>query len=302
MSRLLVVEDDPDISLALKLLFTRAGYEVRHARRRPIRAAGGVRRASRPGRPRRRPARDGRLAGARAAARHQRRAGARADRARPGDGQGPRPARRRRRLPHQAVRQRRTAGPGRGAAAPFDQRRLVGQPGVRRRRAAPGPDQPAGLRQRGGGPAHSDRVPAAQHAGPARRRGAQPEPVAHPGVGRPDRNRAGAGQVRRTAAYAASSAGRTRTPHRWSRYAGSATATAGPPWRRERAASRSPPGRRRRVVRPTRPRRAPGPPPARWTGPGRHLAGRRSAGPDPGGGTARTAAGPRTAAPPARCC
>ncbi len=28
MSRLLVVEDDPDISLALRLLFTRAGYEV----------------------------------------------------------------------------------------------------------------------------------------------------------------------------------------------------------------------------------------------------------------------------------
>ena len=31
MSRLLVVEDDPDISLALRLLFTRAGYEVKQA-------------------------------------------------------------------------------------------------------------------------------------------------------------------------------------------------------------------------------------------------------------------------------
>ena len=31
MSRLLVVEDDPDITLALRLLFTRAGYEVAHA-------------------------------------------------------------------------------------------------------------------------------------------------------------------------------------------------------------------------------------------------------------------------------
>jgi len=31
MSRLLVVEDDPDIALALRLLFSRAGYEVAHA-------------------------------------------------------------------------------------------------------------------------------------------------------------------------------------------------------------------------------------------------------------------------------
>ncbi|MEN3309570.1 MAG: hypothetical protein V7603_5772 [Micromonosporaceae bacterium] len=31
MSRLLMVEDDPDITLALRLLFTRAGYEVNHA-------------------------------------------------------------------------------------------------------------------------------------------------------------------------------------------------------------------------------------------------------------------------------
>ena len=31
MSRLLVVEDDPDISLALRLLFTRAGYDVKQA-------------------------------------------------------------------------------------------------------------------------------------------------------------------------------------------------------------------------------------------------------------------------------
>ena len=30
-SRLLVVEDDPDIALALRLLFSRAGYEVAHA-------------------------------------------------------------------------------------------------------------------------------------------------------------------------------------------------------------------------------------------------------------------------------
>jgi len=32
MSRLLVVEDDPDISLALKLLFSRSGYDVHHAK------------------------------------------------------------------------------------------------------------------------------------------------------------------------------------------------------------------------------------------------------------------------------
>ena len=32
MSRLLVVEDDPDIALALRLLFTRAGHEVAHAK------------------------------------------------------------------------------------------------------------------------------------------------------------------------------------------------------------------------------------------------------------------------------
>jgi DNA-binding response OmpR family regulator len=31
VSRLLMVEDDPDITLALRLLFTRAGYEVSHA-------------------------------------------------------------------------------------------------------------------------------------------------------------------------------------------------------------------------------------------------------------------------------
>ena len=31
MSRLLVVEDDPDIALALRLLFSRAGYDVAHA-------------------------------------------------------------------------------------------------------------------------------------------------------------------------------------------------------------------------------------------------------------------------------
>src|SRR5919205_197454 len=31
MSRLLVVEDDPDIALALRMLFSRAGYEVAHA-------------------------------------------------------------------------------------------------------------------------------------------------------------------------------------------------------------------------------------------------------------------------------
>src|SRR5919202_5871929 len=31
MSRLLVVEDDPDIALALRMLFSRAGYDVAHA-------------------------------------------------------------------------------------------------------------------------------------------------------------------------------------------------------------------------------------------------------------------------------
>ena len=32
MSRLLVVEDDPDIAMALRLLLTRAGHEVAHAK------------------------------------------------------------------------------------------------------------------------------------------------------------------------------------------------------------------------------------------------------------------------------
>ena len=86
----------------------------------PTRAGGAARLPRPPAQPRgprHRAAGDGRLDGARAHPRPERRARPHAHRARPGGREGARAAQRGRRLPDQAVRQRRVRRPGAGAAA-----------------------------------------------------------------------------------------------------------------------------------------------------------------------------------------
>ena len=63
-----------------------------------------------------------------------------------------------------------------------------------------GPRPAAGLRGGGRGEPDPDGVPPAQHAGAPRRRGAVGQPAAASRLGRPERHRPGAGQVRRAPA------------------------------------------------------------------------------------------------------
>ena len=114
MTRVLVVDDEPQIRKALRLNLVARGYEVELAAsgEEALVAAGqsqARRRAARP-----RPARDRRRRGDRGDPRLVRRAHRRAVGTRRRTRQGRRPRRRRRRLRHQAVRHRGAARPAAG--------------------------------------------------------------------------------------------------------------------------------------------------------------------------------------------
>ena len=207
MARILVVEDNPDIALALSALLQRNGHEV-------TRAGDGVEAL--------RVAYDlhpqlvvldiglPKLDGWGVLSRIRELSDipvllltAR----RPRRGQGARPARRGRRLPHQALPQRRARRPHRRAAPAGGRRDVVRlRPRARPDRALADPARGDRRRcRRLGDPA---RVRPAQHVPAPRGPGAHPDPDPLRGVGRPQRDRPGAGEVRRAAAAAQGRLGR----------------------------------------------------------------------------------------------
>ena len=130
-TRVLIIEDDPSIAEAVRRVVAKQNGTGVVVERRPPRPAQLLRGAARPGRPRHRAPRDGRLGGARAHPRPLRGAGADPDRPRPRAREGTRPHQRRRRLPDEALRRPGARRPHPGPAAP--------QPG---RGAGPGPEEP----------------------------------------------------------------------------------------------------------------------------------------------------------------
>ena len=111
-ARVLIIEDDADIALSVQTVLSRNGFDVASSAdgRQGLRDFHAVRPG--PGRAGHRAAVAGRLGGAGAHPGHERRPGAAADRTWARGGQGPRAARRRRRLPDQAVRQLQAPRPG----------------------------------------------------------------------------------------------------------------------------------------------------------------------------------------------